>query len=220
MKNTTTELDKIPSLQDIESALLRFLAAVEKEAINVGQMIARRMEQDPKTIEQLSSKGFDRYQLMRLYEVGLGRKDPRLLLDSSPVAELVWELPVEEQKMILDNGVKVVVVEDDGKAVERPRTLQQLTSKEAKRVFREDGSLRPVEEQIPLAKAEQRKIKVLPAHQDDRFQISDDGDTIAVLAKTEFTLTQWMKIAEDAAAKQREFLGESMTENQVKARRR
>lgn len=203
---------KIVSINEISNAIDRLMADFKTGSELVGKMIADRMAIHPNTCDELAKRGHSRSLLQELYFVGLGQRDWRLLIDESPAAEHLKKLPFEQQKKLLDEGAPVGEVESSGKQVQIIKPTSVLTRKECKKVFDDNGNLRPIEEQIVLAKAEQRRIKVEPAR---RYEISEDGETIEVLEKTAFTLSHWIEISEEAAERQKKFLQENLQKRQI-----
>lgn len=211
----TQVLQQIPSKTEFVSAYQKFLSDIIAGAVELGGMLVKMMEVNPMTIEELSKDGFSRSTLTRLERIGRGSLDPRLLIDDSPGAEAIMNLPVNWQKQLLDEGVTVGDVSEDGLAIKTVKPLMQVSAREIKKVFREDGSPRPVEDQIKIAKATQQRMRVLPAQ---RFEVSPDGETIYVLEKTQFTLKDWIAIGERASELQRKSLEKTVKGNQVNKR--
>lgn len=209
----TQVLQQIPSKAEFVSAYKKFLSDIIAGAVELGGMLVKMMEVNPMTIEELSQDGFSKETLKKLERIGHGSLDPRLLIDDSPGAEAILNLPVAQQRQLLDDGVAVGDVSDDGKSVQTVKPLTMVSQKEIKKVFREDGSPRPVDEQVSIAKAAQRHLRVLPAQ---RYEISADGEAVYVLEKTEFTLKDWIAIGERAADVQRQNLEQSVKGNQLK----
>ena len=209
-------LTKIPTQQQFIEAYSAFLESIIENAVNLGGMLVAMMEHRSATIDELAAHGFSRVTLNRLYNIGLGRLDPRLLIDDSPASQVIRELPLPQQKHLLDEGLPVIVdVDVAGKGVQKVKPVSMLTTKEVKKVFREDGSVRPPTEQVQIVRQERNHTHVQPA---ERFKISEDGETIMVLEKTEFTLSHWIAISEQASARQTKFLESAMKNRQVKGK--
>jgi len=209
MKN----IEKIPTIDQFIEAYERFVESIKDNAKQLGNMLVPMMQNNPNTLDDLSKKGFCRVTLDKLYRIGLDQLDSRLLLDDSPAAKIASNLPLVQQQKLLAEGVPVIIdVTPDGKGVQKIKPLHMVTEKESKKAFRADGSLCPASEQIEIAKAARHNIHVLPA---ERFHISEDGETVAVLEKTEFTLSRWMEIGELAIKRQTQYLQSNVNKNQI-----
>lgn len=209
----TQTLTKIPTQQQFVEAYEQFLHSIIENAVTLGGMLVAMMEHRSATIDELADKGFSRITLNRLYNIGLGRLDPRLLIDDSPASQVIRELPLPQQKQLLDEGVPVVVeLAADGKGIQKVKPVSMLTTKEVKKVFREDASVRPPVEQAQIVRTEKHQPKPEPAQ---RFKVAKDGETILVLEKTEFTLSQWYEIGELAKEQQLKFLESNLKKGQI-----
>jgi len=206
-------IDKIPTTVQFIEAYNRFIDSIIDNAKLLGGMLVSMMQHNPNTLDELNQKGFSRETLKKLYLIGLDRLDARLLLDDSPAAAMIRNLPMVQQQKLINEGVPVIIdVTAEGKGVQKIKPISLLSAKEVKKAFREDGSLRPVVEQTEIAQASRHNIHVLPA---ERFHISEDGETVAVLEKTEFTLSRWMEIGELAMKRQTQYLQSNVNKNQI-----
>jgi hypothetical protein len=212
-------LSKVPTQSQFIEAYNRFLDSIIQNAKLLGDMLAAMMQEKTTTIDDLAQQGFSRETLNKLYRIGLGQLDSRLLIESSPAVPMIEQLPLAQQQKLLDDGVPVIVdVTADGKGVQKIKPIAMLTTKEVKKAFREDGSLRPATEQAEELRCKKHSITFLPAEPPDRVKISDDGETIQVLEKTEFTLSRWMELGELAMKRQTEFLQSTLQKKQVAKR--
>lgn len=208
---TQNTVERVISLETISDAITKMVDNLLENARTVGGMIADRMQTDPDTIAKLVKVGHSRILLDNLYRIGLGELDARLLIDDSPAARMIRHLPSAEQSKLLDDGVKVISLDRTGKAIQTIKPVTMLTQNEVKRVFDEQGYVRPPEDQVPLVKPEPKPTAPKAA----RYQISDDGDTIIVLEPTEFTLSHWIEISENASERQKQFLAKNIQKRQV-----
>jgi hypothetical protein len=205
-------LTKIPTLADFEAAYQRFIESIIENAFELGKMLVDIVAHDPRAIDKLIEHGFSQSTLLKLYDIGNGKLDPRLLIDDSPASNVIRQLPLPQQKQYLDEGVKVVAVQG-GKEVVRMKPVSLLTQKEVSKALLPSGAQRPIEDQRIMANREAKRKTTAPA---ERFKISDDGETIDVLEKTSFTLSQWVEIAERAGERQKEFLQSIMERKQIR----
>lgn len=95
----------------------------------------------------------------------IGRRElmPALMLDSSPGAQKLSELPYSLQESLYGKEIEIYTQDDYMRISKVSRKIGSLTRRDIKIAFDENG-LRPIDEQLPLAKKLYRKIEFGGTH--------------------------------------------------------
>lgn len=212
MPNKNETVTKPLTVAEFKEAFGRFVDSIIDNAVALGGMLVALVDRDPTAIDTLQRDGFSRATLMKLYDIGTGKLDPRLLIDDSPAAKMIQALPLVQQKHLLDEGVAVVTI-DDGKAVQRVKPIALITRTEIPKVFRSDGGVRTVEEQKEIAQREGRGSRREPAQ---RYKV-ENGELIIMpsAVDTVFSLAQLTAIVEQMKQQSLSTLSGAVKHNQI-----
>jgi len=148
------------------------------------------VDADPKTYEKIHKEtGMHWDVLGNLERVGRGAMHYRLLLDTSPAAKYIAQLPASQQSDCYDKGVQVVNI-SGSKTIVESKKPQELSAQEARVVF-DVKHIRTIDEQVKVVNQPKPSA---PAKIAQRYTIIEDK--LNVLAATVFTMSQLQEILE------------------------
>ncbi len=207
----TEELNAIQLAEKFIRIHKEVVGDVNETILQLGKTLCEMVDQCPDVLNHivLMNPTLSHNMLGNLQRVGRGECYPELLRDSSPASRKLKFLPASKQKQLYSAPVKIVKHEN-GKNIVEEKMIQQLTPEETKVFFDGNNQPRSVEEQIKVAQ-EKPKVK---GEQAQRFTVYDDG-SVLILPKTLLTLADFQGIYEQAMAKQKAGLQQSMKKNQV-----
>lgn len=193
MKPTVSNIK--PALTSEQTVSIETFVVLVKSGIELwtkaGEMLVKLVEQNPNIYSEIIAKSPTiTFEMLLAFE-RMGRKQiyPPLLMDNSPAAKMLLELPYDMQERFSKEQVELVVSEDGDT---EKRYLKELNAFEAKQMFDSDG-IRPVEKQKEYLKthfragrkkATQNRAKCLGIFS---IKISPSGAVVVERASTNTT---------------------------------
>lgn len=144
-RRLSADLSSIPT-EDLKRELAQAIGITAKTLAYLAEIWA-----------ELERRGEDLSDLRRglmsyLPLIAEGRLDPELVVRCAGQAMLLKaasELPLSEQRRLLDEGIKLIDIGEDGSVIERTKPVEQISAVEVRRVFA-GGHLRSPAEQARL----------------------------------------------------------------------
>ena len=127
-------------------------------------------------------------QFLALDKIGKGKVLAELILCMTPGATRLLKAPISVQRALVKTPVQLVTFQD-GKRCVVDKLVTSMTSPEVNLVLDDAHQVRSTADQI--AKLEVPRQRTSPTKRcSERYQISEDGETIKFFADTVFTFSQ------------------------------
>lgn len=209
MKPITQKEARVPLSVDMQVSVETFIVLVRSGIelwTRAGEMLVKLVDSNPNVYAEIIEKNQSiTFEMLLAFE-RMGRRQiyPPLLMDTSPGAQRLLELPYDVQERFCKEPVEIVVGENGSVPVVEKRYIKELSKYEARLAFDERGA-RPIEEQREFKKKHQpqgrKKRPAAPKATTYLLKLSPSGAIIA--EKSSITVgAQPVKLFEKDGVKQ------------------
>lgn len=217
MNTTPTEFGD--EQKHLIEALRQVRSDLQSAVINGGKIMVKLFEGDNQIIAKLCSEypdEFNKWFLDRLLEVGQGKLLPEVLTSKNPKIQQLASMPVEAQKKLLVEPVKVVHLSPPVAGAEPQVThvfkkWSDLEPEEKRRAVTRTGENRPEAEQVAILRRD-ATAKAAPAlARIPDYDVNKRDRTLIVNVPTTFSVDTLLRILRDhigLTKRELKFLGD------------